>query len=438
MTASPLACGVWSWFDTLASEGYFEQLLKQRGLRMRKRVYWVSVVFWLMIYQRLHADASLQAAVLALPARWKGRVGRVSAATGAYCQARRRLPTLVAEQVSDDIFATLRSHAPRAADRPVFLVDGTTLRLEHEPDLVKAFPPGRNDLGDNRWPVLLLVAFHDAHSGLAARPSWGPMYGAHAVSEQRLAAEALDRLPPEARVVADANFGIFAFAHAVVRSGRQGLFRLTEVRARKILGQLPKKSTHRAVVWTPSAYERAQHPDLPADAELRGWVLTCAHPGKQGQKLYLFSTEQRACKQALALYKLRWNIETDLRNLKRTVNLHQIRSHSPALVEKELLVAVTAYNLVRAVMFRAAQFSSRTPRQMSFAHTQAAVWAALPGLEQAASPRQRERRMRALVELAAQLALPKRKRKRRAYPRQVWKRGGSLPIRRVHAPESSQ
>ena len=438
---SPQASGVWQWFQTIAPESYFDELLKQHPKRRRNRIYGTGVVIWLMIFQRLQGDASLLTAVLALPARWKRGAARISVATGAYCQARQRLPTLLVKQVSDHVFETMHAQARGPRERPVFLVDGTSLLLEHEPDLLRAFPPGRNRLGENRWPVLKLVAFHDAHTGLATRPQWGPMYGEEAVSEQWLAAQALDRLPAGALVLADANFGIFAFAHAVVGTQRPVLLRLTASRVRKILRQsslkqvakktLPKKSTRRKVLWTPSAWEMATHPDLPTQAQLEGWVVTCAHPQKPKEKLYFFTTLEQSPKQILVLYKLRWNIETDLRNLKRTVNLHQLRGRSVEVVENELLLAVTAYNLVRTVMFQAAQSVGCTPRQLSFAHVQAAVLAALPALEQAGSPSLRQQRMRELVDLAAQLKLPKRKRKRRSYPRQVWRRGASFPHRSV-------
>src|SRR5256885_1176100 len=67
---------------------------------------------------------------------------------------------------------------------PVYVVDGTTLRLAHERELKRAFPPGRNQHGENHWPTMLLVAFHDVHTGLAMRPSWGAMYGPRPVGEQ--------------------------------------------------------------------------------------------------------------------------------------------------------------------------------------------------------------------------------------------------------------
>jgi transposase len=58
--------------------------------------------------------------------------------------------------------------------------------------------------------------------------------------------------------------------------------------------------------------------------------------------LFFFTTLNVKPKWILALYKLRWNIETDLRSLKRTVDLHQVTSKSQAMVEKEILMAICA------------------------------------------------------------------------------------------------
>src|SRR6266851_4888868 len=80
-----------------------------------------------------------------------------------------------------------------------------------------------------------------------------------------------------------------------------------------------------------------------------------------------------------------FRVETDLRSLKRTVGLHQLSSKSPDMVEKELLLAVAAYNLVRAVMCLVARRANLTPRQLSFSFVQTVVEAALPGLDHAAT-----------------------------------------------------
>ena len=89
--------------------------------------------------------------------------------------------------------------------------------------------------------------------------------------------------------------------------------------------------------------------------------------GKSKEWLYLFTTLDLPADEIVQLYARRWNIETDLRSLKRTVRLHHINAKSDDMLEKELLIAMAAYNFVRAVMCMAARPSRIDPRQLSFA-----------------------------------------------------------------------
>jgi len=77
--------------------------------------------------------------------------------------------------------------------------------------------------------------------------------------------------------------------------------------------------------------------------------------GKHKQWLYLFTTTKVAGRGGSGPVWPRWQIETDLRSLKQTVRLQRVCARSEDMMEKELLVAVMAYNLVRAIMFQAAQ-----------------------------------------------------------------------------------
>ncbi len=92
--------------------------------------------------------------------------------------------------------------------------DGSTLQLQHRDELVQNYPPAQNQYGRSHWPILQVAVLHDARSGLALLPAWGPMYGSRAVSEQELAEHLLDQLPPEAVLLGDRNFGIFHTAYA--------------------------------------------------------------------------------------------------------------------------------------------------------------------------------------------------------------------------------
>ena len=74
-------------------------------------------------------------------------------------------------------------------------------------------------------------------------------------------------------------------------------------------------------------------------------MIACRNRPAQGEMLFFFTTLKVKPKRILALYKLRWNIETDLRSLKRTVDLHQVTSKSQAMVEKESYLSASSAGL---------------------------------------------------------------------------------------------
>jgi hypothetical protein len=133
-------------------------------------------------------------------------------------------------------------------------MDGSTIQLASTPGLRAAFPPASNQHGGSPWPILHLAVAHELASGLAVLPAFGPMYGPQAVSEIALARQLLARLPEGSLLLADRNFGIFAFAHAAVKASHDVLLRLTAKRfealrkqARRV-GESPWE-----LEWRPSA-----------------------------------------------------------------------------------------------------------------------------------------------------------------------------------------
>jgi hypothetical protein len=442
---------LWMLYFQAFSRAFGNQLGHEQGGARRRGIYSLVVLVWMMMYQRLNGKRTLSSTV-----HWLARnatqlrpfndckrlqTANISTNTGGYCQARGKLDKLVAIDVMDHLFEQfqqrMREETPEML-RPVFVVDGTTLRTPYGKELAQQFPPGRNQHGENHWPTMLVVAFHDVHTGLAARPSWGPMYGDEAVSEQRLAAEALERLPADAVVLGDGNFGIFFFAYTVQQTQRPLLLRLTLARATKILGNSGlRPGRRRRAIWEPSAYERRMHPGLPEGCAVQGWVVACRNPSRPAEILYFFTSLDLKPRRILALYKLRWNIETDLRSLKRTVGLHELTGRRPDTVEKELLLAVSAYNLVRAAIYQAAQRTGLRPRDFSFSAAQDALMAAWNDLSAATTGRKHQQEVERLLQALEQTKLPKRVRQR-SYPRKIWGRGGHFPSHRSSPSKGSK
>ena len=436
--ASPDLLDVLSLYQRTVPAGVMEYLQRQAGIRVRRGIYSLPVVVWLMIAQRLQSNGTLASSVQQLAQGAadpllgnckRVREGRISTRTGGYCQARQRMSTLVAERVNEEIVERLRqqlSEPPPGLPGPVFLLDGSTLQLEHTRDLVAGYPLARNQHGSVHWPVLRIVVLHDVSNGLAQRPCWGPLCGPEAVSEQSLAATAMDRLPAKAVVMGDRNFGVFSVAWAAQQRGHAVLLRLTDVRARKLVGPVSQAGNY-PVEWKPSRWDGGKHRSWPPEAALGGRVIAWRiGRGKSKSWLYLFTTLELPAEQIVELYGHRWNIETDLRSLKRTVQLHHLTARTAEMMEKELLMAVSAYNLVRAVMCLAARRADVDPRQLSFTQVLNVVNCAWPRLMAARSVQEHHREFERMLDFAARCRLPRR-RKRRSYPRAVWGRGYHFP-----------
>lgn len=404
---------------------------------------------WLLVVQRLQGGAPLETAVMelaGLPASfwprpckrirdWHEQGKPLSSHPGAYHQARQALALSVGQQSCDRIFEELAARTagagPALATR-AFVLDGSSLRLAPSPALRQHFPPGRNQYGENHWPVLRLLVAHDLRTGLAMRPEWGPMHGPEAVSEQHLLQQVIGRLPAGSTVIGDANFGVFSVAYAGQSSGHPVLLRLTRARAQRLAGEELRDGMDRPVGWKPSRDDRRSHPDLPAEACLRGRLIVRQvqpHNGAAPFLLALFTTLPGAQPEILSLYGQRWNIETDLRTLKTQLCLEQLTCSTPEMAAKDIEMSLAAYHLVRALICLAAEQSGIPPRGYSFTKVQRMVQVFTPRLAAAANPQQAKRIFDQMMYYVQQAKLPKRRRRRPSYPRAVWNRGDSYPKR---------
>ena len=403
------------------------------------------VVIWLMMFQRLHHRGTLSVAVRELLCGsvrsfvyWgEGKDGRdLSANTSGYSQARSRLPLEVAEKVSDTIFESLLAE-PQVVpglDRPMFLLDGSTLLLPHSEDLVRAYPPPRNQYGASHWSGMRVLVAHEVVSGLAVRPCWGPMDGPQAVSEQGLAKQMLSRLPAGSVVLGDRNFGVFSMAYHARQQQHPCLFRLTELRAQKLNGRvLPNAGTDKQIVWACSREDRRSTPELATEASVEGRLVVVKAFDAEGkkQKLYFFTSLDLPAEQLMNLYGYRWNIETDLRSLKREVRLHMLTAQSQAMAEKELVLGVAAYNLTRGAISEAAALLQLSPRQFSFSMARDTLNAFLPLFAAAASEEERQQIGRQMLRVMGQSLLPRRRKRRPTAPREIWPRPQGFPKRKV-------
>jgi hypothetical protein len=222
---------------------------------------------------------------------------------------------------------------------------------------------------------------------------------------------------------------VFSIAWAARQRDLGVVVRLTEARARKLAGGLIGEEGEQPVTWTASRFDGRRQGGMPEGASVEGRLIAARiGRGKSKEWLYLFTASALSREELLALYAKRWRIETDLRSLKRTVRLHHVAARNESMMEKELLMAVAAYNLVRAVIALAARRHHLSARQLSFTFVLNVVNARWHRLQEAPNGDAYQSEVIGLLDAAAQGVHPKRP--RRSFPRAAWHRRHTFPARK--------
>ena len=429
------------FYSEVVTEELVESLLDAQGVSQRDGIYKCSVVIWLMICQRLRAKQSMakvlhelktgRAAELLERANGSIRVRtkRISSSTGGYSQARGRIPSTVVEQIFDRLYSAMSVPQEVATEKApdVYVVDGSTLQISHTEKNLERYSTHHNQHGHAHFPVVRVGVATNALNGFAIRPTIGAYSGPAAVSEITLAEELFARLPKGATVIGDRYYGCFRFAYGAVNNGLHALCRIKAINAKRFIGVPTSSIGEQHVQWTPTAHERKKYSELTPSAVVEGKFIwtPLIRRGYRSELFVIFTTLDLPPEKVFQLYALRWNVETDLRDIKATLDLQFINAQTPDMVYKEIILGIAAYNLIRHCISIAATAAKLPPRSLSFSMTLNRIHAlgALLLSEQAEHEKQRSLQ-RALTDLKG-LMIYRRKKKRPSEPRKIWPRGQS-------------
>ncbi|MCI0353768.1 MAG: IS4 family transposase, partial [Acidobacteria bacterium] len=286
--------------------------------------------------------------------------------TASYCEARKRLPLGLPTRLAKEVGARLCTGQPSAwrwRDREVKLVDGTTVSMPDTPENQERFPQSRQQKPGLGFPLARLVAIVSLSCGAVLEWAVGPCEGKQ-TGETALLWRLANCFSSGDVVVADRCYAGYFMMALLMLLGvdvvvRQHQCRNTDFRRGLRLG----KRDH-VVIWVrprrPAWMDKATYEAMPATLILRevrvgGWTLVSTF------------TDAKAVhkRELLDLYRLRWQVELDLRSIKTVMQMNILRCKSPEMVCKEIAVHLLAYNLVRAVMAQAAYLGHVLPRELS-------------------------------------------------------------------------
>jgi hypothetical protein len=340
-------------------------------------VYTPLITVRLLLSQALDPDPSLRQAVSRLLAERAAQgQGAISAATGAYSQARQRLPEGVLERLTRHVGEGLLQRAPdmwRWQGCDVKIVDGTTVSMPDTAANQAAYPQPSNERPGLGFPLARLVVLFSLAVGTVLGAAVGPCAGKR-TGELALFRSLHDQLRVGDVVLADRYYcSYFEFA-LLQQRGCDVVMRLHQRRPvdfRK--GQRLGQEDH-LIVWKkpkrPEWLDEATYEQLPDTLAVREVRLRGTRPGFRTQTVVVATTlqdPQAVTRRHLTdLYRMRWHGELDLRSLKETLQISILRGKTPQMVRKELWAHFLAYNLIHTVMAQAAEQHDLEPRQISF------------------------------------------------------------------------
>lgn len=335
----------------------------------------------MFLAQAMNADRSCQQAVNDFSINRSCNGAKPSSTrTGAFCRARQRLPV---EMVSTLVRHTASSISDQALSkwrwmgRPVRLVDGTTVSMPDTAANQVAYPQSRGQKVGLGFPICRMVGIVCLSSGAVLDAALGRFRGKGG-DEQTLLRSMLSVLKTGDILLGDAYYATYFLLCELQRRGVDGVFEQYGARRRSTdfaLGQSLGSEDHLIDLKKPGCrppwmsqeqYEKAPETLTVRELKTGGKILvTTLKCPKQTPKSALKS-----------LYKGRWHVELDLRNLKATLGLGKLSCKNPGMAIKELWVYLLAHNLIRMLMSQSALLADCLPRELSFKHS-LQLWLAL-------------------------------------------------------------
>jgi hypothetical protein len=348
------------------------------GHNSRQRLYPLRLTFWAFLSQVLSPGSSCREIVRKVQA-WYAPQGRSlpDSGTGAYCQARARLPLpqlkSTHQHLADKLTAQNTSE-DRWLGRRVKVIDGTGLSMPDTAANQKVWPQPSTQKPGCGFPVVKLVACFCLASG--ALLSW--VQGTLKDHDCRLLQRLLDCFQKGDVVLADRGFSSFANLALLLARGVEAVMRLhhfrkLDWRSGRRLGRRDRvvrwsKGPLQGALWT-----HAQWGELPEHLDVRVVEIQVEVPGFRTQKLVLVTTlldaQEFSARELGRLYYRRWAVELFFRDIKQTLGLDVLRCQTPAMVEKEIVMQALAYNLIRALMRDIAQSYDLSVSRISFKGT---------------------------------------------------------------------
>jgi len=398
-------------FASVLSEETIQPALNAIDFAWKDRVYSPLVTLWVFLSQVISADHSCRAAVARLIAhRLANGQPACSARTGAYCQARARLP--------ERFFAAVTQLVGRALDsrvkedwlwkgRRVYMFDGSTISMADTAANQAEYPQTRKSKPGAGFPVARIGVFASLSCGAVLNMGLCP-YAGKGTGEVSLLRRLWSFIQKGDVLLADGLMCNWRNLYELNERGVPVVTRINKALRKADFRKGTRLGPEDHLVRWPKPHirevGRAVQRAMPRFLTVREVRFHVEQAGFRTREIIVVTTlldPKEYSKDDLAeLYRARWNQELDLRSIKTTMQMDMLRCKTPELVRKEAWTHLLAYNLIRTVMAQAAEKHGVLPRTLSFKGAMQTLEAFQPLIEYAGrcSRRRREQLYQELLD----------------------------------------
>lgn len=346
------------------------------GANSRHAVFTPAVTFWAFLGQVLDPGSSCEKAVARVQALCALQARALpSSATGAYCTARARLPVRWLCRLCAHVVEGLMG---AAGEGRLLVADGTGVSLPDTPALQARYPqPGAQKPGCG-FPHMKLLGLFDLRSG-----AWLATIHSHLrVHDLPLLRRLFHRLRRGDTLIVDRAFCSWFDLARLQAKGVDLVVRLHQARRTDFRTGTRLGRDDHTVAWPKPARPRwmdeGTYAALPAALRVREVRSRREQKGFRTTTLTLVTTLLDASthpRETVAdLYTRRWRVELFFDDLKTTLQMDRLRTKSPAMVQRELLLHMIAYNLLRRLLARSGGATARLSFKGSVDRLQAWSW----------------------------------------------------------------
>jgi hypothetical protein len=363
-------------FSNVLSAEIVKQALDAIKMFWKDRIYSPLVTLWVFLGQVLSADSCCRAAVARLIAyRLSQGQKPCSPESGAYCQARKRLPEAFFSEVARQTGRALEANVESQwlwKRRRVFVYDGSSVSMPDTPANQSEYPQPVAQKPGLGFPLARIAAVFSLCCG-AVLDLGICRYAGRGQSELGMLRKLWKLFVPGDVVLTDRLMCSWTEMVMLKARGVESVTRLNRRRADFRRGIRLGKSDH-IVQWPkppkPRSIDRQTYEGLPEFLTIRETCVRVEQAGFRSHSIIVATTLLDAddiTKEDLhQLYRARWNAELDLRSLKQTMQMDVLRCKTPELVRKEIWTHILAYNLIRTIIAQAASKHGIDPRSISF------------------------------------------------------------------------